>query len=110
MTEVRERKVYDIPCQRCGHVTMRYHGPAPLKKDPTERLLKRLKYLDETQVKPSDLAVCPECNEDHLPETFLPKNWQEYKDHDPAARHLPTHGHKKDSVFAKTTDHGRLRV
>lgn len=99
MPEVRESKVYDIPCQRCGHVTMRYHGPPPLKKDSTERLLRRLKYLDESKVNPTDLARCPECNEDHLEETFMPKNWQEYKDYDPDMVRLPTHGHMHDSPF-----------
>jgi hypothetical protein len=111
-------RVWDLPCARCGHVTMRYHAAElPKTKDSDARMISRLRYLDGSKVDPKDVATCSECNEDHLPETFVPRNWQEYKDFDPDMLHLPTHGHPKDSPFSEragptpgTDGQGRLRV
>jgi hypothetical protein len=95
-------RVWDLPCQRCGHVTMRYHGPdLPKTKDSDARMISRLRYLDGSKPALGDEATCSECNEAHLPETFDPRNWQEYRDYDPDMKRLPTHGHPKDSPFRK---------
>ena len=105
-TETDEKspaRVWDIPCQRCGHVTLRYHGPQlPLTKDPINRLVERLRYLDGSRPSVDDVAKCSECGEDFLPETFDPKRWHEYKDFDPAIKKMPTHGHAGDSPFTKS--------
>jgi hypothetical protein len=95
-------RVWGLPCQRCGHVTMRYHGPdLPKTKDSDARMISRLRYLDGSKPALGDEATCSECNEAHLPETFDPRNWQEYRDYDPDMKRLPTHGHPKDSPFRK---------
>ena len=92
-----KEKVYDIPCQRCGHVTLRYHGELPKSSDSLSGLLNHARFLDGTKVTAKDLAKCSECDEYHLEQTFAPRNWQEYKDFDPDMTRLPTHGHKGDS-------------
>ena len=102
MTEKAPARVWDIPCQHCGHVTLRYHGPdLPKPTDSNARLVSRLRYLDGTRPKDSDVAECTECGETLSAETLDAKNWQEYKDYDPDMKRLPTHGHKGDSPFKK---------
>ena len=95
-------RVWEIVCQRCGHVTMRYYGDKPVGDDTREDIVSHLRYLDGSDVSSDDAAKCSECNEDHLPETFLPRNWHEYKDFDPAPKRKGTHGHPGDSPFKKT--------
>jgi hypothetical protein len=93
---MKPQRAWELTCQRCGHVALRYYADAPPESSPNGgRAIDttKLRYRDGSPVKAADELRCSECDERHLAETFDPQRWTEV---DPAPA-TPTHGHPKDS-------------